>query len=203
MPQSCTERLNGSVRTYSMVNDVKNTVPRWRPPLCAWSGRIGHLYMSMRWILMLSNRSRGTLISYIDHSAQRRFKSNAPNVSQTPLHTVSWKHVVQPGNHSKMLCVSLNVPLVYQNISQPFIFWPPVLLNVLWLLFSLFFICNYSNLRYTWLRWWICKLDVASIFFHFCVVSKSPAEISTPIGAVLELLSHANLPCLVKWPMVV
>ncbi len=30
------------------------------------------------------------------------------------------------------------------------------------------------------------------------VVSKSSAEISTPIGAVLELRSHANLPCLVK-----
>ncbi len=29
---------------------------------------------------MHSNRSRGTLMSYGDHSAQRRFKSNAPNV---------------------------------------------------------------------------------------------------------------------------
>ncbi len=47
MPQSCTERLNGSVRTYSMVNDVKNTIPRWRPHLRAWSGQIGRLYMSM------------------------------------------------------------------------------------------------------------------------------------------------------------
>ncbi len=29
---------------------------------------------------MHSNRSRGTLMSYGDHSAQRRFKSNAPLV---------------------------------------------------------------------------------------------------------------------------
>ncbi len=29
---------------------------------------------------MLSNRSRGTLMSYTDHSVQRRLKSNAPNV---------------------------------------------------------------------------------------------------------------------------
>ncbi len=28
--------------------------------------------------------------------------------------------------------------------------------------------------------------------------SKSPAEVSTPIGAVLELRSHANLLCLVN-----
>ncbi len=27
---------------------------------------------------MLSNSSRGTLISYTDHSAQRRYKSNTP-----------------------------------------------------------------------------------------------------------------------------
>ncbi len=48
------------------------------------------------------------------------------------------------------------------------------------------------------LHWSICKLDVVSVFFHLRVVSKSPAEISTPIGAVLELCSRANLPCLVK-----
>ncbi len=29
---------------------------------------------------MFSNRSPGTLMSYTDHSAQRRFKSNAPLV---------------------------------------------------------------------------------------------------------------------------
>ncbi len=36
------------------------------------------------------------------------------NVSQTPLHTVSKKHIVQPGNHSKTLGtgVSLYVPLI-------------------------------------------------------------------------------------------
>ncbi len=35
----------------------------------------------------------------------------------TPLHTVSRKHVVQPGNHSKTLGtgVSLNVPLDFVN----------------------------------------------------------------------------------------
>ncbi len=36
------------------------------------------------------------------------------------------------------------------------------------------------------------------MFFNLRVVSKSPADISTPIAAVLELRSHANLPCLVK-----
>ncbi len=44
------------------------------------------------------------------------------------------------------------------------------------------------------LRWSICKWDVASVFFNLHVVSKSPAEISTPIGALLELCSRANLP---------
>ncbi len=34
---------------------------------------------------MHSNRSHGTLMSYGDHSAQRRFKSNAPNVLVPPL----------------------------------------------------------------------------------------------------------------------
>ncbi len=48
------------------------------------------------------------------------------------------------------------------------------------------------------LRWSICKWDVASVFFNLRIVSKSPAEISMHIGAVLELHSHANLPCLVK-----
>ncbi len=48
------------------------------------------------------------------------------------------------------------------------------------------------------LRWSICKWDLASVFFILPGVSKSPAEISTPIGAVLELRSRANLPSLVK-----
>ncbi len=34
------------------------------------------------------------------------------------------------------------------------------------------------------------------------VVSKSPAEMSTPIGDVLELRSRANLPCLVKLALI-
>ncbi len=37
-----------------------------------------------------------------------------------------------------------------------------------------------------------------SVFFNLRVVSKSPAEISTAIGAVLELRSCINLPWLVK-----
>ncbi len=36
------------------------------------------------------------------------------------------------------------------------------------------------------------------VFFYLRVVTKSPAEMSMSIGAVLELHSHANLPCLVK-----
>ncbi len=34
--------------------------------------------------------------------------------------------------------------------------------------------------------------------FNLRVVSKSPTEMSPPIGALLELLSRANLPCLLK-----
>ncbi len=37
-------------------------------------------------IRLLSYRSRGTLMSYTDHSAQRRLKSNAPNVSKQLIH---------------------------------------------------------------------------------------------------------------------
>ncbi len=48
------------------------------------------------------------------------------------------------------------------------------------------------------LHWSLWKWDVVSVFFNLHVVSKSPAEISTPIGTVLELRSRANLPCLVK-----
>ncbi len=36
------------------------------------------------------------------------------------------------------------------------------------------------------------------MFFNLNVVSKSPTEISMPIGTLLELCSHPNLPCLVK-----
>ncbi len=38
---------------------------------------------------MHSNRSRGTLMSYGDHSAQRHFKSNAPTVSPSTLACVT------------------------------------------------------------------------------------------------------------------
>ncbi len=37
-----------------------------------------------------------------------------------------------------------------------------------------------------------------SVFFNVHIVSRSTAEISTPISAVLELRSCANLPCLVN-----
>ncbi len=44
------------------------------------------------------------------------------------------------------------------------------------------------------LHWSICKWDAPSVFFNLRIVSKSPAEISTSIGDVLELRSCANLP---------
>ncbi len=42
------------------------------------------------------------------------------NVSQTPLHIVSRKHVVQPGNRSKPLCtgVSLNLAVAFAIASS-------------------------------------------------------------------------------------
>ncbi len=46
--------------------------------------------------------------------------------------------------------------------------------------------------------WSICKLYVVSVFFNLRIVSKSPPEMSTPIGAVQELHSRANLPGLEK-----
>ncbi len=36
------------------------------------------------------------------------------------------------------------------------------------------------------------------MFFHLRIVRKSPAEISMPVGAVLELHSRADLTCLVN-----
>ncbi len=46
--------------------------------------------------------------------------TNKKKVSQTPLHTVSRKHVVQPGNRGKTLGtgVSLNVPLLKGEIDK-------------------------------------------------------------------------------------
>ncbi len=89
---------------------------------------------------------------------------------------------------------------IYQNFLKPFIFWPPVLFNVLWLLyfFILYLRLRYFALRLVRLCWSICKWDVAPVFSNLCVVSKSPAEIPPPIGVVLELHSHTNLLCLVK-----
>ncbi len=37
-----------------------------------------------------------------------------------------------------------------------------------------------------------------SVLFNLCIVTKSLTESSTPISAVLEIRSRANLPCLVK-----
>ncbi len=66
MPQSCTERLNGSVRTYSMVNDVKLTIPRWRPHLRAWSGRMGNLtYLCFKGAYIIINCNSWGLLAYI------------------------------------------------------------------------------------------------------------------------------------------
>ncbi len=49
------------------------------------------------------------------------------------------------------------------------------------------------------LRWSICKLDVLCVcYLIYTFICKSPAEMSTPIGTVLELRSRANFPCLVK-----
>ncbi len=40
--------------------------------------------------------------------------------------------------------------------------------------------------------------DMSHLFSLICTLLVNHSEISTPIGAVLELRSHANLPCLVK-----
>ncbi len=48
------------------------------------------------------------------------------------------------------------------------------------------------------LCWSIFKRDVASVFFNLHIVSKSPAEISSPIGTFLVLCSRANFPYVVK-----
>ncbi len=60
---------------------------------------------------MLSNSSRGTLMSYTDHSVQRRFKSNAPNdwISQRCL-VITWP--------SKRICSSELVPRGSLNWSE-------------------------------------------------------------------------------------
>ncbi len=79
------------------------------------------------------------------------------------------------------------------KLLQPFIFWPPVLFNILWLLYSLFTI-----MLICMLRWSVCKWDVASVFFNLRIVSKSPADISTPICTVLERCSRLNWLCLIK-----
>ncbi len=42
------------------------------------------------------------------------------------------------------------------------------------------------------------KWDIASVFFNVHIVSKSPAELSPPICAFMEMRSNANLPCLVN-----
>ncbi len=39
--------------------------------------------------------------------------------------------------------------------------------------------------------------------FYLRIVSKLPVEMSTPIGTVLELRSHVNLPCLVNMAYVI
>ncbi len=77
--------------------------------------------------------------------------------------------------------------------SKPSSFWPLILFSILWLLY--FFIL-FLRLRLFAMRLLYCV--VVSLFFHLRIVSKSPAEISPPIGAVFELHSLAHLPRLVK-----
>ncbi len=80
-------------------------------------------------------------------------------------------------------------------------FWPLGLIKVPWLLYSLFataLICAALGI----LCWSICKWDVTSVFFNLRVVSKSLAEICTPVWAVLELRFRTNLPCLVKLALI-
>ncbi len=48
------------------------------------------------------------------------------------------------------------------------------------------------------LRWSLWKDLSASVFFNVHIVSKTQAEFSAPISAFMELLSNANLPCLVN-----
>ncbi len=50
------------------------------------------------------------------------------NISQTPLHTVSRKHAVHPGNRSKTLCtgVSLNVPLTLGVCVSALLLFPEI-----------------------------------------------------------------------------
>ncbi len=40
----------------------------------------------------------------------------------------------------------------------------------------------------------IMEMIKLRLFFNVCIVSKSPAEISPPIGAFMELRSNTNLP---------
>ncbi len=58
-------------------------------------------------IHLLSYRSRGTLMSYTDHSAQRRLKSNAPCESLTNNEQVTWIRCVWLRRHEK--CAALGV----------------------------------------------------------------------------------------------
>ncbi len=48
------------------------------------------------------------------------------------------------------------------------------------------------------LRWSLWKDLSASVFFNVHIVSKTHAEFFAPINAFMELLSNANLPCLVN-----
>ncbi len=89
---------------------------------------------------------------------------------------------------------SLSKLLANLNFLSSGCFQHTVASSFLYSLFATTLICAALGI----LRWSICKWDVASVFFNLHVVSKSPAEISTPIGALLELCSRANLPCLVK-----
>ncbi len=76
------------------------------------------------------------------------------------------------------------IPGLSKLLATSSMFWPLVLFNLPWLIFFLYSLFAtaliYSVLGI--LRWLICKWDVASVFFNLHVVSKSPVEISPPIG---------------------
>ncbi len=103
------------------------------------------------------------------------------------------KDDLEPSTRSHAI-PALSKLLANLNFSASCSFQRTVASLFLYSLFATTLICAARGI----LRWSICKWDVASVFCNLCIVSKSPTEISTPICAVLELCSRANLPCLVK-----
>ncbi len=92
------------------------------------------------------------------------------------------------GNKRQLWTLGVTQYQVYQNFMQPLIFFAAgsfqhtVASLFLYSLFATTLICAALGI----LHWSICKWDVVSVFFNLRVVSKSPSEISPPIGTVLE-----------------